>query len=1273
MEHLFVSIYRFFKNNRVAFWAVFSIVSAAMLVAASRITLEENITKFFPDDERVKKLGFIFQHAPAAERIVVMVSVKDSSLTMAADSLTSVAGTLAERMDSTLSQFGVQVRSQIDDAKLFELSDEFLKYLPVFLDDADYNTLDSITSSQGVREALNHSYRQLVSPTGIVMKQIISKDPIGFSYMVLKKLRSLQYDDNFETYNGYIITKDHRHVIFFIQPPFGSNETGKNKAFVQAISNVVLRANAENKTTLISFFGAPAVAVGNAGQLQEDSILTLTVLSFLLIVVVFIFFKDWRVLPLIFVPALFGGIFSLACIYLLKGTVSILAVAAGSVILGIAVNYALHFLVHQRFHEDDETIIKDLVAPMTLGSLTTVLAFLCLQFTNAAVLKDVGLFAGFSLIGAALCALIFLPHLAPAIQIQTPSFHTLPKLGRATWKICLYIILILTPVFYFLASDVKFNNDMGRLNFMADESAQAQQRLDAISPASLHTMYVAAEGTSMEDALQKNERLWGLMDHMKASGEIKRYFGVSSFVISDSLQQLRIDKWNAFWTDKRRSDFLSAVRQTGNELNFSPRLLAHADSIVNRQYTITDSLFKRALITALFQDNVIENSTTTVINLMNVLPANRVGVQSSFEAAGHDVFDRQMIASLFVSYVHDDFLFIVTFTSILVFIVLLISLGRIELTLVTFMPMLITWIWILGLMALFNIEFNIVNVMISTFIFGLGDDYSIFVMDGLQHEYKTGRQNLPAVRMSILLSALTTIFGLGVLIFAEHPALRSIAAIAIIGVACVFVMSQTVEPFLFEWLVTSRTKLLLQPRTFRGMLFTLLTYAIFITGSMMLTLVGLILKGIPFQRKRLQLFYNSLIAGCTWLIIKVAGNIKTRIINHSPDIFSRPGIIIANHSSFLDILVTTMLHPKIILFTNNWVYNSPIFGAVVRMAGYHRANDGAEDSIEKLRTKIDDGYSILIFPEGTRSEDGTIRRFHKGAFFLAEKLQVPIFPLLIQGASQRIPKSTMYVNDGDMTVTILPAIEHNDYSFGSSYSQRTKSISKFFKERYNENRARFITPRCVATQLINNFRYKGPVLEWYLRIKLRLENYYQVFEDLIPKRATIVDLGCGYGFLPYCLQFLSDERYITAIDYDEEKIAVANNGYLKSPRLNFVLGDITKADFPLADVIIIADVLHYLPEDVQFQLIEKCFGRLLPGGQIIIRDGDSDQKGKHKKTMLTEFFSVKILKFNKATAGLSFISGKRLMAFAECHGFETRVIDNSNVTSNRIFQLVKKQ
>src|SRR5690606_20105539 len=208
-----------------------------------------------------------------------------------------------------------------------------------------------------------------------------------------------------------------------------------------------------------------------------------------------------------------------------------------------------------------------------------------------------------------------------------------------------------------------------------------------------------------------------------------------------------------------------------------PVVLANIEASIEREYHVMDSLTFDRVRTAFFQDNIIQNEDNfTVVSLINVLPENRAIVQQNLARMSVELLDRQMITNLFVKYIYDDFNFIVTFTSVLVFVILLISYGRIELAVITFVPMMITWIWILGIMAIFGIEFNIVNVMISTFIFGLGDDFSIFIMDRLVEGYKSGKPKLESTRISITLSALTTICGLGVLIFAKHPALQSIAA-----------------------------------------------------------------------------------------------------------------------------------------------------------------------------------------------------------------------------------------------------------------------------------------------------------------------------------------------------------------------------------------------------------------------------------------------------------------------------------------------------------------
>ncbi len=112
------------------------------------------------------------------------------------------------------------------------------------------------------------------------------------------------------------------------------------------------------------------------------------------------------------------------------------------------------------------------------------------------------------------------------------------------------------------------------------------------------------------------------------------------------------------------------------------------------------------------------------------------------------------------------------------------------------------------------------------------------------------------------------------------------------------------------------------------------------------------------------------------------------------------------------------------------------------------------------------------------------------------------------------------------------------------------------------------------------------------------------------------------AFYVISLQFLSSERNITGVDYDEEKISVADHGYLKTDRLQFFCADVTTFELEKYDGIVISDVLHYLPSEAQEILLERCMDALNPGGTLLVREGNADLKDRHKELSLPNFFQL---------------------------------------------------
>ena len=99
-----------------------------------------------------------------------------------------------------------------------------------------------------------------------------------------------------------------------------------------------------------------------------------------------------------------------------------------------------------------------------------------------------------------------------------------------------------------------------------------------------------------------------------------------------------------------------------------------------------------------------------------------------------------------------------------------------------------------------------------------------------------------------------------------------------------------------------------------------------------------------------------------------------------------PAVFIANHSSYLDIIALLALSDKMRLIGKAHIVNNKFYGRTIQTIGFIPITTGAEDMVAIVKHWTDQGYSVGIFPEGTRSLYGVPLRFHTGAFHIAEKI-----------------------------------------------------------------------------------------------------------------------------------------------------------------------------------------------------------------------------------------------------------------------------------------------
>ncbi len=1287
MSNLFNGLYEIFRKFKITFIFLILVIFGSSAWLVTKIRFEEDITRMLPSDENIQKISMVSQNINFMDKLIINIALNDSNLSSDPQKLIEFADQLNNKLTKYQPDLIKDINYQVSEKIMYDVYDVFFDNLPVFLEEKDYKKIDSLIKQSSVENSVKNNFKTLISPASMVMKRFIMKDPLHFTPIILEKLNTFQIGDNYNIYNNRIFTKDKKNLNIFITSAFPSGETKKNGKLIQTLNRTIDSLETQfNHEINAQYYGAAAVAVGNANRIKKDIKLTVTMALIVLLVFMSLFFRKKSIFLILFLPAIFGGSLSLAILYLIKGEISAISLGIGSVLLGITVDYSLHLFTHFRTVGDVKKVIKDIATPILMSTLTTASAFMCLLFVSSKALQDLGMFAAISVVAAALFSLIVLPHFLKkkdyeknAKNHQKSLVEKITSYPYEKNKYLIWGIIAFTIVSIFFSGKTSFDGDMDKMSYLSEELKEAEDNLNKIANVTLKSVYLISTGDNLQEALINSEKAISDLEKLKQEGIINQYTSISKILISDSLQKERIKRWNTFWTPEKIDQLKLNLQTSGEKYKFKPDAFSSFYNLFNKEFNTVNSDELGDLRKLFLDEYITENENiTTVVSILKADESNKPFIYETFaDKKDLVVFDKKYMTDNLVRVLKDDFNLLVKLSLIIVFLILLLSFGRIELALLTFIPMVISWIWTLGIMGIFGIKFTIFNIIISTFIFGLGIDYSIFIMRGMIQEYKYGVKNLNSYKTSIFLSAVTTITGIGVLIFAKHPALKSMALLSIIGILSVIIISYTIEPALFKLFILNRKKKGKIAFSFQELLNSIIAWSIFVVGSIYITFTGFILsKVFGIKNKKLKLFLNYSMSYSTKALYYGMFNIRKKIINPNKEKLRKPCIIICNHQSHLDLIYNMSISSKIIILTNNWVQKSKIYGRIVQMADFYPFSEGYETLVPKLREKVKEGFSILVYPEGTRSVNYKMKRFHKGAFYLAEKLNLDILPIVMHGTGYCMTKGDdLLVKNATVTVKYLDRIAPDNKNYGTNYSERAKKTGRYFREEYNQMRLELEGTKYYRNQLIKNYLYKGPILEWYLKVKLKLENNYELFNSLIPRKGIIYDIGCGYGYLSYMLHFVSDERIVTGIDHDSEKILVANNCPSKNEKVNFECADIIKYEFKPADVFLLSDVLHYIPKKDQETVIVNCINNLNDNGMIIIRDANSKLKDRHKGTKFTELFSTKVFGFNKTISEskeLYFISSDDIFEIFKKHNMDVEIVDQTKLTSNVVYIIRKK-
>lgn len=1077
MTKFFLKIFDILIGHRKAVYISTCLVLLGCAVLALRMHYDEDISAFIPLDRQTAKYSEVFNNMGGQNKIAVIFRGTDD-VSLLEEAMDAFGESVAERDTCKLVQ-NLQVR--VDETVMMDILRSVWSVYPLMMTDADYQHLDSVMAADRyLDDQMDRNRQMLMLPTGSIVAQSLPYDPLHMSTGVANRLRDLNINNEYQMVDGYLF-KDGAGIVL-LESPFGISESRNNQQLQDLLDACILDVRSVYPSLSMSAIGAPLIAVTNANQIKADSYLAVGLAVVLILLILFYSFRKVGNLLWIGVSVFAGWLFALGVISLIHDSISLIVIGIGSVIIGIAVNYPLHFIDHLKHESNMREALKEMVPPLLVGNITTVSAFLCLVLLDAQAMRDLGLFGSLVLVGTILFVLVCLPVFLNPEKVKGHSNQ--PRLferfrfspGRRMKRVVLWSVVGLTLLLGYFSTDTSFDSNMQNINYMLPEQREDLKFLSSSlqsSNDSLSTLYAVAEGATLDIALSRNEQM---VDSIAGRTGVNRVVGIAGMMLSDSLSVRQMKRWTDFWDSK--PTLIKDLERAANASGFSSGAFSPFEAMVYRPQSVIDnSSYRQSFMDLIGHQFVMHDENGyKIVNfvLVDKERANQIKTDmASVLPSDCFVFSQFDVSNHLAVMLSDSFNYIGFVCGFVVFLFLWLSFGSIELSLLAFLPLAVSWIWILGIMQILGLQFNIVNIILATFIFGQGDDYTIFITEGLMYEYTTGRKRLARYKSSVALSAIIMFIGIGTLIFSKHPAMRSLAEVVIIGMITVVVMAYYLPPLVFRWLTEKHGKRREYPVTLYRLAASVFSFSFFLCGMFFVLVPYTLLIHRPLRKVWAggEQFYHKLLQRVSHFVIRRVPGVKFREMNREGETFDKPAVIICNHQSHLDVMCIMQLSPKIIILTNDWVWNNPYYGLVIHTAEFRPVSNGFDRNFPYLQDLVRRGYSIVVFPEGTRTPDGEIGRFHKGAFTLAKALGVDVLPMFIHGLYDVLPKHDFMLRKGTITLEVGKRVTADSMKDVDDRSIK-RSMHRFYVAHYAEMRAQLETPEYQAPYIAYKNKYK---------------------------------------------------------------------------------------------------------------------------------------------------------------------------------------------------------
>jgi predicted exporter len=764
------------------------ITSGLFGVGVYRLDVDTDIIGSLPKtDPVISDATYLLLNHPMQNQVVVDVALKKADLDMLV-----ACGKLVE---TRLKESGLFKSVGMEDAQA--LMPDLLDYVSVnlpalFTAEELRDQIQPLLTPDEIQGRLEQIHASLLGLESIGQAALIARDPLNFRGLVLSRLSHLAPATGARIYRGNLLSADSRHLLVIASPIASSTATDFAGLIMERMSRIAAEVDQiygqAGQGVTLTAVGAYRAALDNQQIIKKDIGFAVALSTIGIAVLLFFSFCRPAIGLFSLLPAMAGTMLAYFIFSLFHTSISILVLGFGGAIISFSVDQGIAYLLFlDRPHNTFGKAASDEVRDMgLLAVLTTVAAFGTLCFSGFPVFVQLG---QFTMLGLGLCFLIVhvvFPRIFPVLPPGGERSLHLQKVADAlagTGRKGLWAAAIFAGVMVFFAKPV-FNVSLQAMNTVGAETIAAEKLLTDVWGGIFDKVYVLAEGPSIEELQHQGDILLekinaDLRSHVLSSG-----FVSSMIAPGAELRQKNFNAWREFWSPER----IETLKGTIGNLSASMGFADDAFAAFYDMLSATVAPAENAHILAQFPGflGISKNSDGSKwIQVSTLTTGPGYDAKRFYEAYKSSV---KLFDPLFFSKSIGDLLFSTGVTFFLInvissFVLVAVFLLNWTLTLACMLPLIFAMIATLGTLNIMGRPLDIPGLMLSIIVFGIGIDYSIFFVRSYQRFGTLNHPSFGQIRMTVFLSAVTTLFGFGAMWEADHSLLQSTGITAFLGIA----------------------------------------------------------------------------------------------------------------------------------------------------------------------------------------------------------------------------------------------------------------------------------------------------------------------------------------------------------------------------------------------------------------------------------------------------------------------------------------------------------